>query len=162
MRTQIVLFSIMINLFLSLHVYAQKQNEDIIQLKTMVEKYCQSINNNDTTLASSIWEHSNEVAFIHPRGHEIGWENIKKNIYHFFWDYFTHRKLTSLKEDYSFYGNTANVDFYWDYQAVFKMNNEPIHTKGRESQVWLKENNTWKLVHIHYSNMPVSEAREGF
>jgi hypothetical protein len=35
----------------------------------------------DIKLASEIWCTSEEASFIHPRGHERGWEQVKRNFY---------------------------------------------------------------------------------
>ena len=57
--------------------------------------------------------------------------------------------------------NTAWSDFYWDFNATFK-DGRPIQTSGRETQVWKKETDGWKIVHVHYSGMPITGEREGF
>jgi hypothetical protein len=149
-------------LFLSTQLTAWSQQPDSVQLHDMVQKYCRSINDADSILASSLWEHGNNVSFINPRGHEVGLDNIKKNIYHFFWTYFSKRDLRSIKERYSIYDDIAIVEFYWIFDAVLKANNAPIQTKGRETQIWRKSHNEWKLVHIHYSGMPVTGQEQGF
>lgn len=37
-----------------------------------------------------------------------------------------------------------------------------MQTKGCETQIWRKSHNEWKLVHIHYSGMPVTGQDQGF
>lgn len=149
-------------LVLSVQCFAQKTS-DTVQLKSMVEKYVQSINNaENASLADEIWEQSDKVGFIHPRGHEKGWENVKKNIYAFFRDTFSKRKLVSSDETYALYKNIAIVDFYWVFDATFRKDNKPMQTKGRETQVWKKQGKNWRLIHVHYSGMPMTGEREGF
>lgn len=139
------------------------QKSDPVQLRLMVDKYLQSINDaQDVSLANEIWEQSETVAFVHPRGHEIGWNNIKKGIYDFFRDTFSKRKLVSSKETFAVYKDVVIVDFYWVFDATFKKDNKPLQTKGRETQVWKKRGKNWRLVHVHYSGMPVTGEREGF
>lgn len=54
-------------------------------------------------------------------------------------------------------------EFYWVFDAIFSGENpQEIQTKGREKQVVKKFGDEWKLVHVHYSNMPVTGEREGF
>jgi ketosteroid isomerase-like protein len=35
-------------------------------------------------------------------------------------------------------------------------------THGRETQVYRKMADGWRLVHVHYSGMPVAEKEKGF
>ncbi|MBN1185714.1 MAG: hypothetical protein JXB49_25760 [Bacteroidales bacterium] len=76
MKTNI--FLMFLFLFLSTPLTAWSQQPDSVQLHVMVQKYCLSINDADGVLASSLWEHGNNVSFINPRGHEVGWDNIEK------------------------------------------------------------------------------------
>ena len=68
----------------------------------------------------------------------------------------------ALTKKVSVYGDVAWLTFEWVFDATFKSNNEPLQTKGRETQIWHKEKGTWKLVHVHYSNMPVTGEGQGF
>jgi ketosteroid isomerase-like protein len=60
------------------------------------------------------------------------------------------------------YGDTAWAEFYWDFVAKFRKDGSPLKTQGRETQVYRKDNQGWRIVHVHYSNMPVTGEREGF
>ena len=141
---------------------SRKAIQDSIQIKEMIDKYAKSIDDADTVLGAELWAKSKEVSFIHPRGHEHGWENIKNNIYNFFGAYFTKRKLNIHDVRISVYGDVAWTEFYWIFEATFKNGTVPIQTKGRESQIWRKMKNEWQLVHVHYSSMPVTGERQGF
>ena len=135
---------------------------DTTQIKDMVNKYAKSIDDADTIGGAKLWAKTKEVSFIHPRGHEHGWEEIKNNIYKVFGNFFSKRKLNIHELRISTYGDVAWTEFYWIFDATFKNATTPIQTKGRESQIWRKINNEWLLVHVHYSNMAVSGARQGF
>jgi hypothetical protein len=51
------------------------QTENVIDLLAeKVATYLRSVEHADTELASTLWATSPEVSFIHPRGHERGWE----------------------------------------------------------------------------------------
>src|SRR5947209_7458320 len=54
---------------------------DTAAIHQTLRSYCRSINLADTTLARSIWSRSDSITFIHPRGHEQGWKQIKTNFY---------------------------------------------------------------------------------
>lgn len=60
------------------------------------------------------------------------------------------------------YGNTAYAEFYWGFDAVFKKDNTPLHTDGRENQLLVRIGDQWKIAHVHYSSLPVSGIRQGF
>ncbi len=133
------------------------------EIRRMIAKYAKSIDEADTTLASQIWSDSQEVSFIHPLGHEHGLEEIKQNVYrHLMGDTFSERKLSIHDISAHVYGDTAWAEFYWDFAAKFRKDGSPITTHGRETQVYRKEQGRWRLVHVHYSGMPVTEERKGF
>jgi len=54
---------------------------DRLAIEQVLENYKTSINQADTTLAATFWWTAPEASFIHPRGHEKGWEEIKSGIY---------------------------------------------------------------------------------
>ena len=133
------------------------------EIRRMIVKYAKSIDDADTRLALQIWSDSPEVSFIHPLGHEHGLEQIKDNVYkHLMGDTFSQRKLSIRDVSAHVYGETAWAEFYWDFVARFRKDGSPITTHGRETQVYRKEQGRWRLVHVHYSGMPVTEERKGF
>jgi ketosteroid isomerase-like protein len=133
------------------------------EIRGMIVKYAKSIDDANTLLASEIWSDSPEVSFIHPLGHEHGLQQIKENFYkHLMGDTFSQRKLSIHDVSAHVYGETAWAEFYWDFAAKFRKDGSPITTHGRETQVYRKEQGRWRLVHVHYSGMPVTEERKGF
>jgi ketosteroid isomerase-like protein len=54
------------------------------------------------------------------------------------------------------------VEFYWDFVAKFRKDGSSITTHGRETQVYRRTPEGWRLVHVHYSGMPVTDQRQGF
>lgn len=130
-------------------------------IKSQLEKYKSSINAADAKQGAALFSQSNEVSFIHPRGHEHGWPAIEKGIYGMFAETFTKRDLKSNDEHISVYGDTAWVEFYWVFDATLK-DSSPLQTKGRETQIWKKEGTEWRLMHVHYSSLPVTAPRQGF
>jgi len=133
------------------------------RIDELLENYKMSINKADTTLAKSFWLTDSRVTFIHPRGHERGWEGIKSGIYEMFKDRFSKRDLKSYDETITIYGDMAILEFYWVFDATFSGEDpDDMQTKGRETQVLKKIDGRWRIVHIHYSGMPASGNREGF
>lgn len=136
---------------------------DITEIKDTVDKYAQSIDYADTNLASQIWSNGDDVSFIHPRGHEHGWEQVKTNFYEeMMRDRFSERKLNVHEVVVHVLKDAAWSEFYWDFTAKLRSDGSTLATKGRESQVYRKSERGWKLVHVHYSGMPVSGERQGF
>jgi ketosteroid isomerase-like protein len=143
----------------SFRKHAGSEENDYVKINELLENYKRSINNADTVLAKTFWHTSSDVSFIHPNGHEKGWEGIKKGIYEMFGTRFTTRDLKSYDETITLYGDMAILEFYWVFDAILAGDNPvPIQTKGRETQVLKKFGETWRIVHIHYSGMP--ESRE--
>lgn len=133
------------------------------QIRSIIEEYANSINAADPVLASRIWLDSPEVSFIHPLGHEHGFAQIKENIYrHLMGDTFSQRKLSIHDISIKTHVDSAWAEFYWDFSAKFRRDNSPITTHGRETQVYWKMGDGWRLVHVHYSSLPVNELRKGF
>jgi len=99
---------------------------------------------------------------IHPAGHERGWEEVKRNIYErIMRDMFTSRNLQIHDLAIQIYGDTALAEFYWDFQASLRESGAPFKTTGRETQVYRKTKQGWRLVHVHYSGMPVTGNAAG-
>lgn len=137
-------------------------------IRSLIAKYAQavyarSVDTVDTELASTVWANTPEVSFIHPRGHEHGWDAIKTNFYEqTMGANFTERKLSVRDIAIHTSGNSAWVEFYWDFVAKLRKDGSPLTTHGRESQVYRKIDGEWRLVHAHYSGMPVTGDRSGF
>lgn len=127
-----------------------------------VEKYRLSIETLDRSLAEQVWANNPHISLIHPRGHELTWAEVWENFYQNTIGLFSERALTIHKPNVFAYGDTAYVEFYWDFIAKFKQDGSPLHTKGRENQMLLRTSQGWRIVHVHYSNMPVTGDREGF
>ena len=133
------------------------------EIKSLVAKYTKSIDDADTNLASQIWWNSAKASFIHPLGHEHGFEQIKDNVYkRLMGGMFSERKLSVHDVSVQILGDAAVAEFYWDFVAKLRKDGSPITTHGRESQVYRKTPDGWRLVHVHYSGMPTSSEGQGF
>lgn len=139
-------------------LHAQK-SEPVFE--SLIKVYAESINKADTVLAATFWSKSPEVSFINPRSTEYGWEGVK-NIYEMFGANFNKRDLRFSKLKVQQYKDVAWLTFQWVFDATFKKDDSPMQTKGRETQIWRKDGKSWKLVHIHYSGLPLNGEREGF
>jgi ketosteroid isomerase-like protein len=137
--------------------------EGVDAIERIIAKYAKSIDAADTTLASQIWWDSPEVSFIHPLGHEHGFDQIKANVYmHLMGETFSERKLTPRDITIHVYGDAAWSEFYWDFNAKFRKDGQPITTHGRETQIYRKFSSGWRIIHVHYSGMPATQPGQGF
>src|SRR5712692_8431229 len=132
-----------------------EKSADSDAIRSLIEKYAKSIDGADTALAAEVWLNSPDVSFIHPLGHERGFEQIKQNVYtHLMGDTFSERKLMVHDVSVHVNGDAAWAEFYWDFAAKFRKDGSPLATHGRETQLYQKEQGRWHLVHVHYSGMP--------
>lgn len=133
------------------------------QIKGLITKYARSVDEADTTLASQVWWDSPEASFIHPLGHEHGFEQIKEDVYkRLMGGMFSERKLSPHDVTVQVLGDAAVAEFYWDFNAKMRKDGSAVTTHGRETQVYRKMPDGWRLVHVHYSGMPVNSERQGF
>jgi methionine aminopeptidase/ketosteroid isomerase-like protein len=145
------------------NISSQETPADTGAIRSLIEKYAKSVDSADTALAAEVWLDSPDVSFIHPLGHEHGFEQIKQNVYtRLMGEMFSERKLSVRDVSVHVYGDAAWAEFYWDFAAKFRKDGSPLTTYGRETQLYQKIKGRWRLVHVHYSGMPVARERQGF
>jgi Xaa-Pro aminopeptidase len=144
-------------------ISSNETSTDIPDIRSLIEKYAKSVDGADTNLAAQVWLDSPDVSFIHPLGHEHGFEQIKQNVYtRLMGETFSERKLSVHDVSIHVFGDAARAEFYWDFAAKFRKDGSPLTTHGRETQLYQREQGRWRLVHVHYSGMPVTGGRQGF
>lgn len=125
------------------------------ELRDKIEMYRESIIHADKPeLAEQVWDTAPETSFIHPRGHERGWEAIRDNFYtKTMANTFSRRELRLTGEPVvHLYGDAAVAEFDWEFTATRCADNGERHTSGRESQIYVRRpGRGWRLVHVHYS-----------
>lgn len=133
------------------------------QIRSVVDRYVESINSANAELGRQVWSESDEISFIHPLGHEVGWAQVKQNFYErLMAGTFSTRKLTVKQISIKRQDTAAIAEFYWEFAATWRKDGSPLRTQGRETQVLWKRQGQWRLAHVHYSGMPTSDARQGF
>jgi ketosteroid isomerase-like protein len=136
---------------------------DIENIQHLIADYAVAVDTADVKRVAQIWSDSPEVSFIHPLGHEHGLDQIEQNVFrHLMGDTFSERTLTIKDVSIHTYGDTAWAEFYWDFKARLRKDGTALATKGRETQIYHREQGKWRLVHVHYSGMPATEERSGF
>jgi ketosteroid isomerase-like protein len=135
---------------------------DIDSIRSLIAEYAHAVDTADVELVKQIWSSSPDVSFIHPMGHEHGIDQISQNVFrHLMGETFSERKLSVKGVSIHVYGDSAWSEFYWDFAAKLRKGGSPVATKGRETQVYHKEQGQWRLVHVHYSAMPLGGGRSG-
>lgn len=130
---------------------------DTHEIERLIQTYAQSIDRADTNLAEQIWSDAAEVSFIHPRGEEHGRAQIEADVYRdLMGDTFSERELVPKDISVHVYGDVAWSEFQWDFAAKVRKDGSAFHSKGRETQVYRRENGKWRIVHVHYSGEAVT------
>src|SRR5437660_9017022 len=97
------------------------------QIKTLLAKYAKSVDAADANLASQVWWDSPQVSFIHPLGHEHGFEQIKQNVYkRLMGETFSERKLSFHDVAVQVLGDAAVAEFDWDFVARLRKDGSSI------------------------------------
>lgn len=140
---------------------APARSSDEAAIRRLIDAYARSVDTIDTQLASTIWADTSDVSFINPGGHQHGWESIKVGVYEqAMGQTFSERRLTVKDVAVHCHGDSAWAEFYWDFVGKRRTDGSPVTTHGRETQVYWKLGGAWRLVHVHYSGLPVSADRQ--
>ena len=119
----------------------------------LLKSYIESVNTSDEKLFREIWDREGSISFIHLRGYAIGFEEI---VEHFrlgrMSTNFSNRNFKIKDIMIKYYGNTAFLEFRWDFFATMKDTNDEIHTEGRETQFIVLRDSGWKFSNIHCSS----------
>lgn len=131
------------------------ENSARAEIVKKIEMYRDSIIHAESPeLAATVWDATPEASFIHPRGHERGWDAIRENFYQkTMATLFSRRelRLTSAPAIH-IYGDAAVAEFDWEFTAQPRDKGNERRTSGRESQVYVRRTGgDWRLVHVHYS-----------
>lgn len=98
----------------------QSKNASAQHIKGLISRYAAALNVEpiDINLLSQVWLDSPDDSFIHPLGHEHGWEQIRRNLYENIMEaHFSERKLTVRDVNLHVYGDSAWAEFYWHFAA---------------------------------------------
>lgn len=123
------------------------------RMDDLLKSYIESVNTSDEKLFREIWDREGSISFIHPKGYAIGFDEI---VEHFrlgrMSTNFSNRNFKIKDIMIKYYGNTAFLEFRWDFFATMKDTNDEIHTEGRETQFIVLRDSGWKFSNIHCSS----------
>jgi ketosteroid isomerase-like protein len=132
-------------------------------IRDLIATYAAALDRADTSMANQIFSNAPEVTSIHPRGEEHGRQQIMTNVFqNLMGETSSARKLVPRDISVQVYGDTAWSEFNWDFVATVRKDGSPFHSQGRETQIYLRENGQWRIVHVHYSGAPVTANLKGF
>lgn len=130
---------------------------DIQAVNELLKNYAASVGSCDLQKAGEIWLTDERTMFIHPLGTEYGWQSVKDNFYgKIMGGLFAERRLELRDVQIQIYDDTAVAVFQWDFFAVTRADGKNYETHGRESHVYRRTRDGWKIIHGHYSNMPIT------
>jgi ketosteroid isomerase-like protein len=125
---------------------------DVEAIHQLVDRYVQAVDSVDLNLLSQIWSHSGEVSFIYPLGEERGLDAIERHVFQdVMGGMFSARDLQTRGVTVHVNGNAAWSEFTWTFHATMRKDGSAVTTHGVETQIYRKEERTWRLVHVHYS-----------
>lgn len=137
------------------HPGAPDPKADERDILFQIARYSASIDRADTNLAADVWHTFPSASFIHPMGYERGWSDISYNLYRkLMGETFSERKLATRDITVHLNGDSAWAEFSWTFDAKLKSTGAPVHTEGRETQIYQRDPmRVWRLHHVHYSAM---------
>jgi ketosteroid isomerase-like protein len=125
-------------------------------IRQQIGTYTAAVETADESLGARVWRTTPDVSFIYPAGHGHGWEEVK-GFYKFFGTNFSDRKFAARDIVVHVNGDTAWAEFYWHFKAKQVKDGSTAETDGRESQVYIKQDGRWQLVHVHFSSPVASQ-----
>jgi ketosteroid isomerase-like protein len=123
-----------------------------VVIHKLIGQYTKAVDTIDLKLLSQIWSHSSEVSFIYPLGEERGFDAIEQHVFQdVMGGMFSARDLETHGVAIHVNGNAAWSEFYWVFHATMRKDGSAVTTHGVETQIYRKEDEKWRLVHVHYS-----------
>lgn len=125
---------------------------DVKEIRQLLERYLKAVDTVDLNLLSEIWSHSSESSFIYPLGEEHGFDAIEQHVFqNVMGGMFSARDLQTRDVTVHVNGDAAWSEFHWIFHATMRKNGSAVTTRGVETQIYRREAETWRLVHVHYS-----------
>ena len=128
--------------------------KDIESINETVNKYCLGVKTQDKDLVYTIFSKYKKCILV-----SVG--NVFQGIDSIYQDFLVnliqklYSKIELIKDEkleINFIDeNTAVVIFKYHTECILRENGENFGIKGVETQLIIKEDENWKIVHIHYS-----------
>lgn len=123
------------------------------EITAMVEQYAKAIETQDKEDFCSLWANTPDCVLISITSQYVGVENIYQA---FLIDgikaaYSQIRLITEAVEVHEINENLITVVFRYHTECIRRESGEPYGINGLETQVYIREGESWKLLHVHYS-----------
>lgn len=135
---------------------------EIQQIQQLQKRYVASIDEANVALVDGVWSHSPNVIFVEPLGTERGLSEVQAFVRDTFGKTFSKRDLQLESPSIHVDGDSAWSEMTWTFHATFRDSGKLLVTKGRETQIFHRENGAWHIVAVHYSGLPVRGRAKGF
>jgi ketosteroid isomerase-like protein len=146
-----VVLLLLVGLIIGIRSDIVNTKADEQQISELIDKYVKTINDDDLDLVEEIWSHEDYASFIGPSGRYAGYESIRDDFVHgVFGVNFKTRNLQKEELLIHVNGESAWAEFSWKFDAI-RNDGASHNTLGRETQIFEKDEDGWKLVHVHYS-----------
>lgn len=119
-----------------------------------MREYFESVSKLDKELARKVWSNREDITLINAMGHFFGFESIYNDFIVKAFSRLKERRLHSASDVVKIYGNIATIELYWLFD-ITGPDGKQGRNSGRETLLLEKTNDGWKLIHVHYSGMPL-------
>lgn len=128
-------------------------SKDRADVEQVFDKYLQSLDTGDVTLASQVWLNSPDVLVVTPVGRFQGWDSVRNDVYANMVKVFPERKVQAKNVSIVVAGDAAWLVYDFVYTAK-RADGQPFASKGWESHGYRRTASGWRIVQLHYSVPP--------
>ena len=128
-------------------------DKDIEQIKELINKYCLAVKTQDKDIVDKIFSKNKKCNLISIATVFEGVDSIYENSLGLIKKMYS--KIELIKDEelkINFISDTtAIIIFKYHTDCILRENGEKFGISGVETQLVIKEEGDWKIVHIHYS-----------
>lgn len=123
------------------------------EIQAMVERYVRAIETQDKEDFCALWADTPECVLISIANQYVGVERIYQD---FLIDgiqaaYSQIKLIAETVEIHEISDTLATVVFRYHTECIRREDGAPYGIQGLETQVYIKQEGDWKLLHVHYS-----------
>ena len=128
-------------------------DKDIQQIKELINKYCLAVKTQDKDIVDKIFSKNKKCNLISIATVFEGVDSIYENFLGLIKKMYSKIELIKDEELKINFINetTAILIFKYHTDCILRENGEKFGINGVETQLVIKEEGDWKIVHIHYS-----------
>jgi ketosteroid isomerase-like protein len=127
-------------------------SRDRADIEQVFNKYLQSLNEADLSMASQVWLQSPDALVVTPAGRFQGWDGVR-DMYAGMQKRFSERNVQVSNVAIVVAGDAAWLVFDFVFTATLA-DGKPFTSKGWESHGYQRTADGWRIAHLHYSVPP--------